>query len=121
MISAPKVLLTPGAKSTFVLNVALPAGHHLNTMSPLGLKLNISGSGLTFAQTSVDKAHFRLPLKVAFSTGKSGSGTIHVDANIYYCTNDFGLCKWKELQWTIPYSISANGTNVINLSQKIDR
>jgi len=121
MISTPKVLLTPGAKSTFILNVTLPAGHHLNTMSPLGLRLNVNGSGLTFAQTSVDRAHFRLPLKVAFTTGKSGSGTIHVDANIYYCTNDFGLCKWKELQFAVPYSIGANGKNEINLTQTIDR
>jgi sugar lactone lactonase YvrE len=120
-ISAPKVLLAPNAKSTFTLNVTLPAGHHLNTMSPLGMRLDVKGTGLQFAQTSVDKAHFRLPLKVAFTTAKSGSGTVHVDANIYYCTNDFGLCKWKELEIDLPYSIDANGKNEIYISQTIDR
>jgi len=120
-ISEPKVLLAPNAKSTFTLNVKLPAGHHLNTLSPLGMKLKVDGAGLTFAQTTIDKAHFRLPLKVAFTTAQSGQGMVHVDANIYYCTNDFGLCKWKELQIDIPYSIDSNGKNEINLSQTIDR
>jgi hypothetical protein len=46
---------------------------------------------------------------------------VHVDANVYYCTNDFGLCEWKELRFDVPYSIGATGKNVIALSHTIDR
>jgi thiol-disulfide isomerase/thioredoxin len=121
IIPVPKVLLAPNTKSIFSLNVTLPAGHHLNTMSPLGMTLDVKGTGLQFAQTSIDKAHFHLPLNVSFTTAQSGSGTVHVDANVYYCTNDFGLCEWKELRFDVPYSIGATGKNVIALSHTIDR
>lgn len=121
VVAVPKVLLAPGTKSTFTLNVTLPAGHHLNTMSPLGMTLEVKGTGLQFAQTTIDKAHFRLPLQVSFTTAKSGEGTLHVDADVYYCTNDFGLCEWKELKFEVPYSIGAKGKNAITLSHTIDR
>lgn len=120
-ISVPKVLLAPNTKSTFTLNVTLPAGHHLNRMSPLGMTLGVKGTGLQFAQTTIDKAHFRLPLNVSFTTAKSGSGTVHVDADVYYCTDDFGLCEWKELRFDVPYDIGATGKNAITLSHTIDR
>jgi len=119
-ITLPKVLLAPAAKGILKLNITLPARHHLNAMSPQSFKIQ-NATGITFTQTSVDRSHFRLPLQLDFTTAQNGQGTLQATAEVYYCTNDFGLCKWKELQFTVPYAIAANGQNAIQLSATIDR
>ncbi|MDF2441742.1 MAG: hypothetical protein JWN98_2726 [Abditibacteriota bacterium] len=118
-IQLPPTVLAPNARGEMVLNIKLPAGHHLNDLSPQRVQMRIEGSGATIEKAIVTGKNVTLPLRVPLSAGATGKGSLVVSAAIFYCTDSAGVCKVGSLRLRAPFEIKEGGNTDLVLKAAI--
>ena len=120
-VTLPVTNLAPDTNGELLLDVKLPALHHLNRESPQRFFARVEGAGLKLSQTSVPAAQFKLPLRVPFATGAAGtSGTVVVSATIFYCTDGKGaVCKFQSLRFRALFVVQEGGATRLMLEEAL--
>ncbi|HVF10955.1 MAG TPA: hypothetical protein VNA16_09145, partial [Abditibacteriaceae bacterium] len=120
-LTLPVTNLAPNAKGELILDARLPALHHLNQESPQRFFARVEGTGLKLSRVSVPAAQFKLPLRVAFSTGAGGTrGAVVVSATVFYCTEGRGaVCKFQSLRFRAPFVVQEGGTTKLVLEEEL--
>ncbi len=130
--AAPQRLGLPkGVPAELVVEVALPAGYHLNPSAPHRYQVDVAGvkgeptrlalsPGLGQALTkpaagaeggtpSLKSKLTTLPLRVALEPASPGAAVLRVALTLYYCREDnTGTCRVKTLVWRAPVEVTAD-------------
>ncbi|MGI9107279.1 MAG: thioredoxin-like domain-containing protein [Pyrinomonadaceae bacterium] len=118
---APQRLLARAATGTaLIVEVALPAGYHLNELAPQRLQVSVERGAehLAFAGgdaptklTRAGKDLLRLPLRLPLRTLSDGAAELRVQFTLYYCREDnTGACRIKTLVWRAPIDVTGEAT-----------
>jgi thiol-disulfide isomerase/thioredoxin len=109
-----------------VINVELPAGHHLNPSAPQRYSVSIAKEGesskgvpVTTSKTAKDLS---LPIRVPVSVA-TGSTVAHASFTFVYCRDDnTGTCRIKTLVWRAPIEVvsTTEAANEVKLSAKVE-
>jgi hypothetical protein len=118
-ITLPAVQLAPGTRGQLVLDVKLPAGHHLNKESPQRFAARVEGSGATLARNSVPTSEFKLPLMVPLTTQNTGQGVAIVNTTVFYCTDEKGACLVRQMRVRVPFEIVEGGSTKLTMPLEI--
>jgi sugar lactone lactonase YvrE len=108
---------------TLTVDVALPAGYHVNPSAPQRCRVEVAGgperlaveafttTPAPSASRGVSSMTFKgvgVPLRVALRALKPGAAELHVRLTLYYCREDnTGTCKVKTLVWRAPVELTA--------------
>ncbi|HEX8188247.1 MAG TPA: thioredoxin-like domain-containing protein [Pyrinomonadaceae bacterium] len=112
----PPQRLAAAGDAALVVDVALPAGHHLNPDAPNRYAVTIEegAQGLALAEGADPKASgrtakdLRLPLRVPLRAAAAGAARLRVSLRLYYCREDnTGVCRIKTLVWLVPVELTA--------------
>ncbi|HEX3558815.1 MAG TPA: thioredoxin-like domain-containing protein [Pyrinomonadaceae bacterium] len=130
--AAPQRIAASG-DAMLVVDVALPAGYHLNPSAPQHYKVSVEGGAERLAlgdgaaadapslgRTAKD---LRLPLSLPLRALAPGAATLRVQLTLYYCREDnTGTCRIKTLTWRAPVEVTgeAGTTHEIKLQGKIE-
>ena len=121
LVTLPSATLAPNQKGELVLDVQLPAKHHLNTASPQRVFARVEGGSATLAQNSLTDTAVTLPLRVTLQTGAAGSkGAVVLSATIYYCSDTDKICKVQSLRLRAPFTVQADGSRELKLATKLE-
>ncbi|HEY0006924.1 MAG TPA: thioredoxin-like domain-containing protein [Pyrinomonadaceae bacterium] len=112
---APQLLMA-GASSSLMLDVALPAGYHLNPSAPQRYRISVERGAehLKLAEdgpveTMRTVKDLQLPMRVPLRTFGAGSATLRARLTLYYCREDnTGTCRIKTLVWFLPIEVTAD-------------
>jgi hypothetical protein len=104
------------AANTLVVEVALPAGYHLNELAPHRLQATIERGaehvafdGNTQKLTRAAKDLLGLPLRLPLRTLSPGAAQLRLQLTLYYCREDnTGACRIKTLIWHAPLNITSD-------------
>jgi thiol-disulfide isomerase/thioredoxin len=104
---------TAAAGNALVVEVALPAGYHLNELAPHRLQATIERGaehvafeGNTRQLKRAAKDLLRLPLRLPLRTHAVGAAELRLQLTLYYCREDnTGACRIKTLIWRAPLQI----------------
>ena len=118
---APQPLLlarpaTATGTNALVVEVALPAGYHLNELAPHRLQATIERGAEHVAfedntrrLTRAAKDLLRLPLRLPLRALSDGAAELRVQLTLYYCREDnTGACRIKTLIWRAPLNITSD-------------
>jgi DNA-binding beta-propeller fold protein YncE len=142
-LAAAPQRIAANAAATLVVDVALPAGHHVNANAPnrfvaevaegaahLGLAgvegVSAAGveKGVGVGRASVaSKKDFRLPVRLNLRALAPGAASVNVRLTLYYCReDDTGVCRVKTLAWRVPVEVSADAgaAREIRLQGKVE-
>ncbi|HEV7860975.1 MAG TPA: thioredoxin-like domain-containing protein [Pyrinomonadaceae bacterium] len=120
--------LQAASDGTLMLDVALPAGYHLNPSAPQRYKVSVENGAqhLTFqdgkpttARTTKD---LQLPLRLPLRALNAGAAEMKIQLTLFYCREDnTGTCQIKTLVWHAPVKVSAetNAPHEIKAQSKI--
>jgi thiol-disulfide isomerase/thioredoxin len=136
-----------GLDAALVVDVALPAGYHLNPSAPQRYRVEVSdgktrlalfGDGKT-STSSADKASpmekggtdvlavtskdLRLPLRLSLRALSPGASELRVRMTLFYCREDnTGTCRIKTLNWRVPVVVTdeAGTPREIRLQGKVE-
>ncbi|HEV7890630.1 MAG TPA: thioredoxin-like domain-containing protein [Pyrinomonadaceae bacterium] len=121
---APAQRLAVGDGGALVIDVELPAGHHLNTAAPNRYKVFTEEGRyyITFGKpgnvpANATPAHpvgvsdtakdMRLPLRIDLRGLEPGHVSLRVEVTLYYCReDDTGVCRVKTLLWRVPVEVT---------------
>ena len=118
---APQRLLrarATAAGNSLVVEVALPAGYHLNELAPQRLQGTIESgaervafAGDTRKLTLTAKDLLRPPpVRLPLQARADGAAELRIQFTIYYCREDnTGECRIKTLIWRVPLTITSDG------------
>ncbi|HEX8834269.1 MAG TPA: thioredoxin-like domain-containing protein [Abditibacteriaceae bacterium] len=98
--------IAANTRGELVLNLQLPAGHHLSVDAPQRFEARAEGNGLQLAANTVPSEKYKLPLQVGLKTGAIGGGSVIVSTTVFYCTDQNGLCKIKRLRFRVPFVVT---------------
>jgi DNA-binding beta-propeller fold protein YncE len=128
---AQRLSVAGGTPAELVVEVALPAGYHLNPAAPnryrvevVGLKgvpthlALLSGLGQALARPaagagaeavlSLKSKLAGLPLRVGLDPSSAGAAELRASLTVYYCREDnTGTCRVKTLVWRAPVEVTA--------------
>lgn len=120
---APQTLRAQ-SDAALVVDVQLPAGHHLNSAAPQHYKIVVEegvsvGLGKerigAAASGNVPQLPLRLPLRVA----DAGPASLRLSLTLYYCREDnTGTCQIKTLFWRIPVEVIASKSAPLEIKAK---
>src|SRR5579885_816902 len=127
---APQQLAAAGDAS-LVVDVALPAGYHLNPAAPNNFLISPGEKGiLAPGEPSADGRAMmvrgvvpRLPLRLRLRPLATGVADLSVRLTLYYCREDnTGTCRIKTLKWDVPVEITnaAGAAHEIKLQGKVE-
>lgn len=120
VVTAQRQTLAPGTTAKVILDVKLPKGFHLNREAPLKLTVKASGTGAKPLQSTISGTKFVLPLEVPIQVGKSGRGSIDLNAFISYCNDGTGaICKVENVKRRVDFEIGEGGVREVRLSAKL--
>jgi thiol-disulfide isomerase/thioredoxin len=107
--------LRAGVDGMLVVNVALPAGYHLNPSAPQRYRVSLEkGSNtLTIDDGIVARSskELRLPLRIPVRAATEGPAELRFQLTLFYCREDnTGTCRIKTLVWRAPIEVT-NDTN----------
>ena len=118
--------LRAGATGSLLIDVALPAGYHLNPSAPQRFRVAVEkGSQALTIDTKNGASTTRglqLPLRIPIRTLDAGVAELRVSLTLYYCREDnTGTCRIKTLVWHAPIEVTTNteGPQEIRLQGKI--
>lgn len=103
-VDLPGVKICPGLPFLF-LNVSVPPAHQLTAGAPFRIKIT-SGEPQVIQPLKEEPAvtaqsfPLRLPLKTA-----PGAGTLTVDADMFFCSPDNGVCYRDRLRALLPIEV----------------
>ena len=111
---APQQLAASG-DAALVVDVALPAGYHLNPSAPQRYKVSVEGGGERLALVGGDAKvlsttakDMRLPLRLPLRALAQGAASLRVRLTLYYCREDnTGTCRIKTLVFDAPVEVTA--------------
>jgi thiol-disulfide isomerase/thioredoxin len=119
---APQRLLLPARPAAtaategnaLVVEVALPAGYHLNELAPQRLQATVESGATRLAfdgnaprLTRAAKDLLRFPLRLPLRPLAAGAAELRVQLTLYYCREDnTGACRIKTLIWRAPLDIT---------------
>ncbi len=118
-ITLPLQTIAPG-KSHLVLDLQLPAQHHLNKEAPQRVQLRVEGQGVKLAESDLRGTKVNLPLHVPLEAANSGEGTVITSAAVYYCSDKSGTCLVRSLRFKIPYKIAEGGAAQLTVKQNVE-
>jgi sugar lactone lactonase YvrE/thiol-disulfide isomerase/thioredoxin len=112
---APQRLRAGSSEGALVVDVALPAGYHLNASAPQRYKITVEkganllelvgGARASMMRTARD---LRLPLHIPLRAHTPGEAVLRVQLTLFYCREDnTGTCQIKTLVWRVPVETSA--------------
>ena len=103
--------------NALVVEVALPAGYHLNESAPQRVKVAIEKGAQHLAladnQPSLTRAgkDVLLPLRLPLRALTPGAAELRVQAALYYCREDnTGTCRIKTLIWRVPVEVTTEAS-----------
>ena len=118
---APQRLLlarpaTATGANALVVEVALPAGYHLNELAPHRLQAavergaqHVAFEDNTRRLTRAAKDLLRLPLRLPLRALSDGAAELRVQLTLYYCREDnTGACRIKTLIWRAPLNVTSD-------------
>jgi DNA-binding beta-propeller fold protein YncE len=100
--------------NALIVEVALPAGYHLNELAPHRLRATVERGAerVAFAGDArglslVAKDLLRLPLRLPLRALSGGAAELRVQLTLYYCReDDTGACRIKTLIWRAPLDVT---------------
>lgn len=114
----PQTLLfaREAAGGALVVEVALPAGYHLNELAPHRLQAtvergaeHVAFEGGARRLTLAAKDLLRLPLRLPLRALSVGTAELRLQLTLYYCREDnTGACRIKTLIWRAPVNITGD-------------
>ena len=122
--SAEQVKLDPQSvkvvdgKVTFDVEFVLPAAWKINPIAPMAYYVDgSSNSGVVdtsrLPENAVRVDPPRDSFEVSIPVTKSGSGTVQISTNYYYCQKGGeGLCKVGSVVWTVPFTAEPRSDRV---------
>ncbi|MFL6210189.1 MAG: thioredoxin-like domain-containing protein [Pyrinomonadaceae bacterium] len=110
---APQRLQQGAADAALVIDVALPAGYHLNEAAPQRAQVSVV-SGVEHVAFANDQPALkltakdvRLPLHIPLRARTAGLSELRVQLTLYYCrTDNTGTCRIKTLAFRAPVEIT---------------
>jgi DNA-binding beta-propeller fold protein YncE len=118
--NAEELALSPqrlrvASDGTLVIDVALPAGYHLNPSAPQRYKISVEKgtgalalAGETPATASRTSKDLQLPLRIPLHAREAGQAELRIQTTLYYCREDnTGTCRIKTLVWRAPVEVVA--------------
>jgi thiol-disulfide isomerase/thioredoxin len=95
-----------------VIDVNLPAGHHLNPTAPQRYSVTIESNGESMKNAPIDVSKtakgLSLPIRIPIGIG-AGSATARASFTFVYCREDnTGVCRIKTVQWRVPIEVTAD-------------
>lgn len=118
-ITLPIQTLAPG-QGHLLLDLQLPAKHHLNADAPQRVQVRVEGQGVKAAQNDLRGKTVSLPLRVPLSVDNTGEGTLITSAAVYYCSDNNGTCKVRSLRLKLPYRIAVGGAAELKAQQNVE-
>ena len=111
----PTQRLAAAGDAALVVEVALPAGYHLNPDAPNRYTVTVEDGAERLALDGADpKAlgrtakDLRLPLRLPLRAAATGAARLRVSLRLYYCREDnTGTCRIKTLVWLAPVELTA--------------
>lgn len=88
-------------------NFTLPAGYHINpeALPQVAITSDANISSPFEKEIETKEPSFSLPIPI-----KGSNGTLNIELLIYYCdTENEGICKYKDLNFELPYKTASNG------------
>jgi DNA-binding beta-propeller fold protein YncE len=107
--------LASAGDASLVVDVALPAGYHVNTDAPNRYTVAVEDGAQNLALADADPKSLgktvkdlRLPLRVPLRAAATGAARLRVSLRLYYCREDnTGTCRIKTLVWLVPVELTA--------------
>ncbi|HEY3105075.1 MAG TPA: thioredoxin-like domain-containing protein [Pyrinomonadaceae bacterium] len=95
-----------------VIDINLPAGHHLNPTAPQRYSVTIESNGESMKNAPIDVSKtakgLSLPIRIPIGIG-AGSATARASFTFVYCREDnTGVCRIKTVQWRVPIEVTAD-------------
>jgi DNA-binding beta-propeller fold protein YncE len=117
--------LRAGADGVLQIDVALPAGYHLNPLAPQRYKVSVEGKSLAVDEKTAAAASkdLKLPVRVPLKTTAAGAATVRAQVTLFYCREDnTGTCRIKTLVWQVPVEVTsdANAPTDVKIKGKLD-
>lgn len=114
-ITAAAQRLLETTAGELLIDVALPAGYHLNAAAPQRYKVTVEEGAPQTLSVPDGAARVRkglqLPLRLPIQAGAAGRAKLRVETTLYYCREDnTGTCRVKTLVWRIPVEVTADKT-----------
>ncbi|HZG53173.1 MAG TPA: thioredoxin-like domain-containing protein [Pyrinomonadaceae bacterium] len=114
--AATATATTTAATGALVVEVALPAGYHLNELAPHRFQASIERGaehvafeGNARQLTRGAKDLRRLPLSLPLRPVSGGAAELRVQLTLYYCREDnTGACRVKTLVWRAPLNVTSD-------------
>jgi thiol-disulfide isomerase/thioredoxin len=117
VIKLEKVGLKEGA-SKIKFNFSLPEGFKINAEANPQIMLTSEENIVDSVETEIDTKSpmFEFPINL-----KQGMGTLNLEILVYYCeTKNIGICKFKDLHFEIPVSVSTAGRESLNINYSLN-
>lgn len=122
-VKLPAQSLRSASNGELIIDVALPAGYHLNPAAPQRYKVVVDDQKIVTIDPGVasgSSKDLKLPIKVPFKVAASGSANLKVQATLFYCREDnTGTCRIKTLVWQIPVESVPDAATELKLQAKL--
>jgi thiol-disulfide isomerase/thioredoxin len=122
--------LRANSEGALIVDVALPAGYHLNSSAPQRYQIAIEGDAKRLALDDNAKGaasrvakDLQLPLRIPLRVLDAGASALRLQLTLYYCREDnTGTCKIKTLVWRAPVEVTTdtNAPREIKAQGKIE-
>ncbi|HYH86579.1 MAG TPA: thioredoxin-like domain-containing protein [Pyrinomonadaceae bacterium] len=142
-LAPQRLALTSDAEpdAALVIDVALPAGHHLNPSAPQRYRVEVADGKTRLAllgdgksstswlekggtdSLAVTSKDLRLPLRLPLRALSPGASELRVRMTLFYCREDnTGTCRIKTLVWRAPIVVTdaAGAPREIKLQGKLE-
>jgi DNA-binding beta-propeller fold protein YncE len=104
------------SEGALIVDVALPAGYHLNSSAPQRYQIAIEGDAKRLALDDNVKGaasrvakDLQLPLRIPLRALDAGASALRLQLTLYYCREDnTGTCKIKTLVWRAPVEVTTD-------------
>ena len=97
------------SEATLILNVDLPAGHHLNPAAPQRYSVTVDNAKvIAVAEKNAQRSDKKLtlPIRVPIQALETGAAKVRAQATLIYCRDDnTGTCRIKTLVWNVPVEV----------------
>jgi len=113
------------SEATLILNVDLPAGHHLNPAAPQRYSVTVDNAKvIAVAEKNAQRSDKKLtlPIRVPIQALEMGAAKVRAQATLIYCRDDnTGTCRIKTLVWNVPVEVvnDAAATTELKLNAKL--
>ena len=113
-IKVPAQQLRSASDGTLLIDVALPAGYHLNPSAPQRYIVTTGAGTILSVDEKVAKRadkNLKLPLRIPIRANGTGTSDLKVQVTLFYCREDnTGTCRIKTLVWQTPVEVTNSAT-----------